>query len=70
MAVNGSRSQRASLLDGATDGKYRKVRPDTEQAPLSGDEQTLASRQHLHPDMNYDFITQEVPAAQRYVPGS
>ena len=70
MAVNNSRSQRASLLDGATDGKYRKVRPNTEVAPLSGNEQTIASREHLNPEFNYDFITREVPAAQRYVPGS
>jgi len=30
MAVNSSRSMNASLDAGATDGKYRKARPDTE----------------------------------------
>jgi hypothetical protein len=69
MAVNISRSQRMDLLEGATDGKYRKVRPNTSAVVGSGNEQTLAGRQHLHPDWNYDFIDREVPLAQRVVPG-
>ena len=35
MAVNSSRSMNKSLDEGATDGKYRKVRPDTEVGPES-----------------------------------
>ena len=69
MAVNSSRSQRMDLLEGATDGKYRKVRPNTARVSGTGDEQTISSRQHLHPDFNYDFIDREVPLAQRVVPG-
>jgi len=70
MAVNSSRSQRADLLEGATDGKYRKVRPDTAVAPMTGDEQTRTDRSHLHAPMNYGFVNDEVPLAQRGVPGA
>ena len=38
MAVNMSRSMNADLLAGSTDGKYRKVRPDTSVAQGMGDE--------------------------------
>jgi hypothetical protein len=51
-----------SLNDGATDGKYRKVRPDTEPVPGQGDEKTMANRQTLHPFYGYGFATQEFPA--------
>ena len=70
MAVNTSRSQRTSLLEGATDGRYRKVRPDTEVSSMTGGERTMQARSHLHPWMNYDNITQEIPADQRVVPGT
>lgn len=70
MAVNSSRSQRMDLLEGATDGKYRKARPDTAVAPMSGDEQTRLDRSHLHAPMNYGFPNDEVPLAQREVPGA
>jgi hypothetical protein len=69
MAVNMSRSQRGSLLEGATDGKYRKVRPDTDPVP-GNSAATAASRQHLHAEMNYGYINQELPAAQRITPGT
>ncbi len=59
MAVNSSRSMNASLNNGATDGKYRKVRPDTEVG--FGSEETLANRQSLHPFWGYGFITSEYP---------
>ena len=42
MAVNSSRSMNKSLDEGATDGKYRKVRPDTEVIAGLGDEQTVS----------------------------
>ena len=59
MAVNSTRSMNASLNEGSTDGKYRKVRPDTEVG--MGSEATLANRQSLHPFYGYGFITSEYP---------
>ena len=61
MAVNSSRSMNHSLHKGATDGKYRKVRPDTEVIPGIGDEATLANRQSLHPFYGYGFLTSDYP---------
>jgi hypothetical protein len=60
MAVNSSRSVNKSLDEGATDGKYRKARPDTEVG--MGSEGTLANRQTLHPFWGYGFSTSEYPA--------
>jgi hypothetical protein len=60
MAVNSSRSMNASLDEGATDGKYRKARPNTEVG--LGSEDTVANRQTLHPFYGYGFITSEYPA--------
>ena len=62
MAVNESHSLNASLSDGVTDGKYRKVRPNTTIAEGTGDDLTLANRRGLHPYWNYDFIDQEAPS--------
>jgi len=62
MAVNTSRSMNVSLNDGATDGKYRKARPNTEVTPGQGNEKTLANRQSLHSFAGYGFINQEFPA--------
>jgi hypothetical protein len=59
MAVNNSRSLNGGLEEGSTDGKYRKVRPNTEVAVGTGDDITLANRRGLHPYWNYDFIDQE-----------
>ena len=60
MATNESRSLNTSLNDGATDGKYRKVRPNTTVAdPSTGDDIMRANRSGLHPYWNYDFIEQE-----------
>ena len=59
MAVNESHSLNASLSDGATDGKYRKVRPNTTIAPGTGEDIVAANRRDLHPYWNYDFIDQE-----------
>lgn len=62
MTVNSSRSMNAGLNEGATDGKYRKARPDTEVIPGLGDEATIDNRQSLHPFYGYGFLTSEYPA--------
>lgn len=69
MAVNTSRSMNAGLNEGSTDGKYRKVRPNTEVADTEGNEKTLDNRQSLHPFYGYGFITSEFPADQQVNPG-
>lgn len=69
MAVNTSRSMNKSLKAGATDGKYRKVRPNTEVAEGTGEELTLDNRQTLHPFYGYGFVTTEVPDEQKVNPG-
>lgn len=61
MATNESRSLNQSLNDGATDGKYRKARPNTTVAPGTGEDIMAANRRALHPYWNYDFIEQEAP---------
>jgi len=62
MTVNNSRSQNASLQEGATDGKYRKRRPNTTVAAGMGDELVVKNRDDLHAYMNYGFINSEEPA--------
>ena len=69
MAVNTSRSMNESLAEGATDGKYRKARPDTEVLDIDGNEKTLDNRQTLHPFFGYGFVTSEAPAEVRVNPG-
>lgn len=69
MAVNTSRSMNASLNEGATDGKYRKARPDTEVVDIEGNEKTLDNRQSLHPFFGYGFSTSEYPADAKVNPG-
>lgn len=54
-----NKSLNQSMGEGSTDGKYRKVRPNTTVAPGTGDEIMLANRRALHPYWNYDFIDQE-----------
>ncbi|NBW13235.1 MAG: hypothetical protein EBR82_35015 [Caulobacteraceae bacterium] len=61
MAVNKSRSENKSLLEGATDGKYRKRRPNTEVQPGMGDQTIVQNRAGLHPYFNYGFINSEDP---------
>lgn len=68
MTVNISRSQNAELKEGATDGKYRKVRPNTTVAPGMGDQLMRANRQSLHPFYNYGFIDTE--ESNKVSPGS
>jgi hypothetical protein len=69
MAVNTSRSMNASLNAGASDGKYRKVRPDTEVLDVEGNEKTLDNRQSLNPFYGYGFITSEFPDDAKVNPG-
>lgn len=69
MAVNTSRSMNESLNAGATDGKYRKTRPDTEVMDVQGNEQTLDNRQSLNPFYGYGFVTSEFPDDQKVNPG-
>jgi hypothetical protein len=69
MAVNTSRSMNKSLNEGSTDGKYRKVRPDTEVVDVMGNEKTLDNRQSLHPFFGYGFVTSEYPAESKVNPG-
>jgi len=59
MTVNKFRSENASLEEGATDGKYRKRRPNVEPAPGQGDELVVKNRAGLHPYFNYGFINSE-----------
>lgn len=61
MAVNQSRSLNTDMTEGATDGKYRKRRPNTVVQPGMGDQTVQANRQGLHPYMNYGFINSEEP---------
>jgi len=61
MTVNTSRSMNAGLHEGSTDGKYRKVRPNTEVIPGSGHEETIDNKQTLHPFYGYGFSTTEYP---------
>ena len=70
MAVNMSRSENVELREGATDGKYRKARPNTVVAPGTGGEIMQQNRAHLSPGWNYGFLNQEIPLDQRVVPGS
>lgn len=65
MAVNSSRSQRIALMEGTTDGKYYKVRPDTEVVPDHGAPETAHEREHLHPTWNYGFPNKQIPGDQR-----
>jgi len=69
MSVNTSRSMNASLHEGSTDGKYRKVRPNTEVVDIEGNEKTLDNKQTLHAFYGYGFVTSEYPTANQVNPG-
>lgn len=69
MAENTSRSQNKSLEEGATDGRYRKSRPNTETIPGQGDELVQRSRASLPPLTGYGYPTSELPAGERLNPG-
>ena len=62
MTVRKARSESASLVEGTTDGKYRKRRPNTEVDPGMGDQLVVKNRSGLHPYINYGFINSEEPA--------
>ena len=61
MTVRKVRSENAELAEGATDGKYRKRRPNTTVAPAMGDQTVVANRSGLHPYWNYGFANSEEP---------
>jgi hypothetical protein len=61
MAVNTSRSMNESLSEGSTDGKYRKVRPDTQVGDFAGHEKIVDNKQSLNPFYGYGFATSEYP---------
>jgi hypothetical protein len=61
MTVNNSESRVEGLNEGATDGKYRKRRPNTKVKPGLGDEKVVENRAGLNPYMNYDYINNEAP---------
>jgi hypothetical protein len=58
-----------SLKSGSTDGKYRKVRPNTEVVDIEGNEQTMDNRQSLNPFYGYGFVTSEYPEESQVNPG-
>jgi hypothetical protein len=58
-----------SLKSGSTDGKYRKVRPNTEVGDIDGNEQTMDNRQSLNPFYGYGFVTSEYPEDSQVNPG-
>ena len=62
MTVRKVRSENAELNEGATDGKYRKRRPNTTVAPGMGDQKVVQNRAGLHPYMNYGAINSEEAA--------
>jgi len=62
MTVRKAMSENSALLEGATDGKYRKRRPNTTVAPAQGDDLVVKNRSGLHPYMNYGFINSEETA--------
>ena len=68
MAVNMSRSERQDLLEGATDGKYFKIRPDTSEY-LMNTHAVIADRKDL-PLGLYGHPVMEVPLHDRAVPGT
>jgi hypothetical protein len=59
MTVRKAMSENVALEMGATDGKYRKRRPNTTVAPGMGDQLVVQERAGLHPYMNYGFINSE-----------
>lgn len=64
MTVNSSRSMNADLREGATDGRYRKARPDTSLSEIRNAEgvaHTMRERASLHPFAGYGFINTEAP---------
>lgn len=56
---NESRSMNNDMADGATDGKYRKARPNTVVAPGMGDQTVKKNRASLHPYNNWGFANSE-----------
>jgi hypothetical protein len=69
MAYPPLRSMNESLKNGATDGKYKKIRPDTEASPMNS-ESTYITRQSL--SLPYYGVGEarmiEVPGQNSYGP--
>lgn len=69
MAYPPLRSMNASLVEGATDGKYKKLRPDTEASSMNT-EATYETRRSLN--LLYYGVGEarmnEVPGRNTYVP--
>lgn len=64
MAVNSSRSMNADLREGATDGRYRKARPNTalaDERNAAGNAETARERAALHPFAGWGFPNSEAP---------
>ena len=59
MTVRRARSMNSDMLEGATDGKYRKRRPNTTVDAGMGDQTVAKNRAGLHPYMNYGFVNSE-----------
>lgn len=66
MAVNSSRSMNVEMVEGGTDGKYRKNRPNTSGNLPGNDEATLGDKAALSPAWGY-AIPLEAPV--KYVAG-
>ena len=64
---NTSRSMNAELIEGGTDGKYRKNRPNTSANDPGNDAATLGDKASLSPAWGY-AIAQEAPI--RFMAGS
>lgn len=52
MSVNMSKSMNSELLEGATDGTVKKLRPDTDTVGDGGDNETAATRSLLNGGIN------------------
>lgn len=64
--ANYSRSRKGDLYEGATDGRYKKLRPDTVDVDGGNTTETMKSRKHLNLYNHGQFVE----ASQMDVPGS
>ena len=61
MTVRIARSENEAFVEGSTDGKYRKARPNTTVAPGMGDHTVKRNRASLHPFNNWGYLNSEAP---------
>lgn len=59
------RSRSGMLLEGATDGKYKKVVPNWNTFPGSGVQETAASRSDLNSQNGFSFLE----SSKKHAPG-